>query len=830
MKLAFQGGAAEVGASCVLLSIDGKNILFDCGIRMEAGKELPDMQGIQQQGGVDLILVSHAHLDHTGSLPIISREYPEAKIYMTHATKDLVKVLLYDSLKIMESREAEIPAFAPVHVENMLARIICFSPGFTFAPFNDEIRVTFHSAGHIAGAAGIYVTGVEGAFFYSGDLSITPQRTVTGAAIPALRPDAAVIESTYGDRLHSDREIEEKRLIDKVSEVIQQGGKMLIPSFALGRAQEVILILKSAIRKKQIKPFKIYVDGMVKDICRIYQQNPNYLKNMLAKKIFKGNEIFYDDDVIAVSGRQQREEIVNGSDPCCIIASSGMLSGGPSQWYAKMLSPSAENYIAITGYQDEEAPGRRLIELAGAKEEDRFLKIGTETFPVRCPVGKYALSAHADKSQIISFVQSLGAKHLFFVHGDKDTISALAKEVQSEYRGNVYEPLNGEEYKFDLKNPRKQIHKIIKYSMDSGRKPEKDDLKDMYDFLYAKGKKDAIYTAEDLSYVFSGIRDLSEDEVRELQQMLNESVFFVPDVRRPFMFRLAEQETVTGKMEKESYMEVNQMLALADEYFPEDSGLYKKGARFEQKIVILNFNFPQAATKRYDQKLKEFEEATGWKVEVNTECNLIEAENLVSRLLPEGIYVEGPFSFFRTDNTFKITVNKGFDTSPFIERFKSITAMEMIIEVKGTSSSQKTPVKRESGQMEQNKVFSLIDMTFSGKPDRIYKKGLKSDDKGSFIELSFISPLVGKRYEEQIKEVMKQTGWDIRINSAANQNEILKIGKRMLEENGMKVKKNLSYIPEKMSVRAEVLNRDEIRAEEIKEAFLAVTGLEIEIS
>jgi Cft2 family RNA processing exonuclease len=260
MKLAFCGGAREVGASCVFVKIDGKNIVLDCGMRMTASKDqLPDLRMIQENGGVDAIFVSHAHMDHSGSLPVISREYPNAKIYMTHVTKDLVRMLLYDSLKIMEFKEMEIPVFAEVHVKSMLDRIVCFSPGFTFKPFDNELAVTFYNAGHVAGSAGIYISGQEGSLFYSGDFSITPQRTVEGASIPRLRPDIAIFESTYGDRLHASRENEEAKLTSKVGEVIQSGHKILIPAFALGRAQEVILILKRAINRGELPLYCVFV-------------------------------------------------------------------------------------------------------------------------------------------------------------------------------------------------------------------------------------------------------------------------------------------------------------------------------------------------------------------------------------------------------------------------------------------------------------------------------------------------------------------------------------------------------------------------------------------
>ncbi|WP_256201157.1 MBL fold metallo-hydrolase [Thermoanaerobacter thermocopriae] len=354
MKAIFSGGANEVGASCYLINLDGKNILLDCGIRMSSTKDnLPDFRLIQEHGGVDAIIVSHAHLDHTGALPIISRMYPQAKIYMTHATKDLTRVLLYDSLKIME-RESEIPIYAENHVKDMLDRVLCYTPGYTFTPFSDsQIKVTLYPAGHILGAASVYITSEEGSVFYSGDFSGFRQNTIEGAFISKLRPDVAIFESTYGDKLHANRELEETRLVERVSSIINEGGKVIIPAFALGRAQEIILILKKAINKGLLKT-KVYVDGMVREVCRVYKLNPNYLRQNLAKKIFKGNDIFFDDNVIAVEKPEMREEIIKES--CVILSSSGMITGGPSQWYVEKLAQDEKNLIAITGYQDEESP------------------------------------------------------------------------------------------------------------------------------------------------------------------------------------------------------------------------------------------------------------------------------------------------------------------------------------------------------------------------------------------------------------------------------------------------------------------------------------------
>ena len=209
MKLIYLGGAREVGASSILLEIDNYKILLDSGIRQKSNKDkLPDFNSIQEIGGIDAILISHAHMDHIGSLPIISSEYPSAKIYMNKMTMELAHVLLSDSLKIMNYQEGEIPLYDENKVELMFNRI-------ELVPYQKEIsltntiKVTFYMAGHIAGASAIYIKGKEGSIFYTGDFSITKALTVSGMSIPKLRPDVIISEATYGDRLHANREAED---------------------------------------------------------------------------------------------------------------------------------------------------------------------------------------------------------------------------------------------------------------------------------------------------------------------------------------------------------------------------------------------------------------------------------------------------------------------------------------------------------------------------------------------------------------------------------------------------------------------------------------------
>lgn len=834
MRLTFCGGAGEVGASCYLLNIDGKNILLDCGIRLNASKDsLPDFRLIQENGGVDAIIISHAHLDHTGSLPIISREYPEVPIYMTHATKDLVRVLLYDSLKIMDQCDGEIPIYAPKHVEMMLGRIICFSPEYPFEPFKEgQVKVTFYHAGHIAGASAIYIQGQEGSFFYSGDISVTNQQTVGGASIPKLRPDAALIESTYGNRLHANREVEEERLLASVREVIENGGKMLIPAFALGRAQEIILILKKAMNKGTIPKFKIYVDGMVREICRVYRLNPNYLRPMLAKKIWRNIDIFFDDLIEPVTSKDMRESIVDQSEPCCIISSSGMLTGGPSQWYAEKLAGDEKNFIAITGYQDEESPGRQLLELIDKTEEERWLEIGERKIPLKCRIGKYGLSAHADRGEIIGLVHSITPKVIFLVHGDREAIKDLGRHMQADIRGRVYLAENGESHDIRIGKARKQLNFNSITSMASRVNPQgEDDLEKLWQHIMEHGGEKYPYSAEELLRIWKGDFSFEEDEIREFIKLLNDSIYFEPDYRRPFLFRLLSKEAVQEQLEKfQGPMEINQMLSLADEYFPPQTGLYKKGARFDEKIVLLNFNFPLVARERYKEQFKKFEEETGWKVELNQECNLEAAENLLLNLLPPEVEFNGKLSYYRAEGYFK-TFLQGDEKllKQIQDGFKEHTGLELRLS-KEKAEGFTTPVSAQEGQMEQNRAFELIERTFADRGVKIYKKGLKRDDRGQYIELSFISPEIGQQWQDVIKHLEEETCWNIRIAKNPNQNEILKLARRMLEGADLYLKKNPGFF--QLEKRIKVVPAGEWDQEvfrKVQEQFKSQTGYDLSL-
>lgn len=443
LQIIFVGGANGVGASCLAVEIAKQWVIIDAGVRVDRQSDpLPDLALLEGKD-VRAIFVTHAHADHIGALPLVHQAFPSVPIFASRATGLLMEVMLADALKIMNRRateEMEIPLYAPELVESMLSRLRPLPVGETLTlPQVPGVAIHASRAGHIAGAVSFSLSAPDGTVVVSGDISSTPQRTVLGALPPPVeRCDLLVLESTYGARLHPNRQGEELRLTQAVAEGIARGGHTLIPCFGLGRGQELLLILQAAQEKGQIPEFPIYVDGLVRRVCSTYVLLPEALPPVLQRQIRKGYLPFTGRTVSFVRDERERERILAGP-PACILSSSGMLTGGPSVWYAKRLMPLENASILITGYQDEEAPGKRLLDLA--EQKNSTLDLDGATVPVRCHVAKYSLSAHADGSELAAYAAALKPRSIALVHGDTEARQALSRLLRET---EVFFPDNGE--------------------------------------------------------------------------------------------------------------------------------------------------------------------------------------------------------------------------------------------------------------------------------------------------------------------------------------------------------------------------------------------------
>ena len=837
MKLIFCGGADEIGASCILLEIAGKRILLDCGMRMK-GDSLPDLQTIKQHGELDAIILSHAHMDHSGSLPVICSEFSSAKIYMTAPSQALIKVLLFDSIKIMNN-DGEIPKFSKKHVEHLLENIIPVSFNDQLSLFDDnDLQITFYPAGHILGASSIYFESNEGTLFYSGDISSSDQRTINGLSIPKLRPDICILESTYGNRLHSNRKIEETKLIEMVAQTLKSEGRVLIPAFAVGRAQEVILTLRSAINRGQLPDIKIYIDGMVKNVCRIYAGFPNYLRETLAKRIWQNRDVFFCDNVIAVETKEQREKLLNDTSPYCVISSSGMLSGGPSTLYAERFSEDSNAFIGITGYQDEESPGRKLQELFTNSEKEKIWKINNKNVHFKCGLGTYSLSAHSDKSELLNLIEHLNPKEVFLVHGDHNAINALGRDMQLKSKCYVYAPVNGSDYHFEKKYGKRRIRKLPG-SLKNSRLPNDNDMQGLSEYLLSK-KDQPPWTAIELLRIWGIINTISPEIETQTIAMLSKSEWFEYDRKRLFLFYPIVPDK-QSELQIPERMEMNQMLALIVEIFPPDSGLYKKGYRIEEGIALLSFRFPVVAKKKYKNEFIQFETDTGWKVELNKQPDTSFIKILLENLMENNKNLIGKTAYHLDKNQIVVSLSHTINNADkIIEDFNLKTGMELLLTVQGnnvitTKNSNNNsypggePVNCPKPYNRDDAV-EMVRSIFEPSEVKIYKYSIKSDPIGSYIELQFLSSEIGKRFQKWINDLKEVTGWRIVYSMNPRQQELIDIAKHIFLDKSIPILKGPSIHSQQCKVIVKIaVPEEENSLESLKAEFIKTTGYKLEI-
>ena len=387
------GGGNEIGASAYLYFIGGRKILVDYGIRFNSKEPFPDPQFLKSLAPeLDAIVITHAHIDHCGAFHIASSLYPDTPVITTFETAELLSLMVEDAIKVRyigreEGSFSEYRIFDEAFLR--IERKDFFEP-FTIG----DVEITLFPAGHILGAASILFRWNGKSLFHTGDISLKEQYTVKGAVLPDEKVNFLVMESTY---YYSDRDGgDESSLIESVRKIVEKKGKILIPVFALGRAQEIISILKEGMRKGDIPPINVYVDGLAREVCNIYEHN-------IDKEFFN----FYIQPAPFYEGLSYEEACEeNLREADCIIATSGMLmENTPSYIYGKLIGKKSSNGIIFSGYLSEESFGYRLL-----KDRKRLKNF-------RCQILKHHLSAHADREELKFIEEKLSPDRLILVHG-----------------------------------------------------------------------------------------------------------------------------------------------------------------------------------------------------------------------------------------------------------------------------------------------------------------------------------------------------------------------------------------------------------------------------
>lgn len=841
MKLTFLGGADEVGASSTLVEIAGHRLLVDCGIRMQdrSGDQLPWLAHLQEVGGVEAIILTHAHMDHSGALPVVCSTY-KVPLYLTSPTLALITILLLDAVKIMaieQEREGEIPLYSLPMVENVMgaARTVPFLQPVSL--FGGDVTLTYYPAGHILGAGSVVLESKkDGTVMITGDIAATNQLTVPGLMIPPVKPDAIVIESTYGGRLHANRAAEEMRLIEQAEEVIKRGGQMLIPAFAVGRAQEVILILSRAMEEKKLTRVPIFIDGMVRQVCGVYASFPELVTPWLRSRIKKlGRPFFYENGpAVPIWDPRNRDECLK-IKPSIFISSSGMLSGGPSQYYAIKMANDKKNHIAITGYQDEESPGRKVQDLA--RQGGGELTIGLDRIQLNCGVGTYSLSAHSDSSQILAEIQALNPKNVILVHGNLEARQAIAQMVKDTGFKNVLLPDLTTEIEIKTRAKRTTKAPTNQATSENTVAPlELENLSEVAQKILERDGPGRLYTVQEiLSSWGQAVEDITQEEITRVGELLGHKKSpFSRDRKRQFIFRLRTtgKELLdikkiareTPKIGIDSTTALNKVGTL----FPLETGLYHKGAKVEEKTITLSFHFPKVASVMYEDLIKEASEQTGWKIQVEPKTHQEVLSEAALALVPEGfemrkrpsihlieeqvtIHIEGQTPSNADDLSLVLYQKTGFKLI-----FKG-TVPNLVTSQTASTSLNNSP---SIAKMEINAAYAFIKEAFATLAHKPYKISLKGDT----IELAFISPEVGQRYQETINSLQEKIGWPISIRQQPDQMQLQSIAKSLVVGKWV-LQKEPSFLPQNRSISVKLVSKPSIEEmDEIIQQFRELTG------
>lgn len=453
VRVTFLGGAREVGRSCYLLQTPNSKILVECGINV-SGNQPPYLYvpEVQPLDSIDAVVVTHAHLDHCGLIPILFKYGYKGPVYLTPPTRDLMVLLQLDFIEVA-SREGNAVPYESQWIRTALKHCITLDYGVV-TDITPDVRLTFYNAGHILGSAIAHFHIGEGLYniAFTGDFKFERTRLFDRAETNFPRLEALIMEATYGGSqdFQPSRKEAEENLLRIVNETISRGGKVLIPAFAVGRSQEVMIVLEEAIREKKIDEVPVYIDGMIYEATAIHTAYPEYLNSHLRDLIFhQGLNPFISESFVRVDSPSKRQEVIDSAEPCIIISTSGMLNGGPVMEYFRALAGDEKNTLIFVGYQAEGTLGRRIQK--GWKEIPFTVDGRREVIKVNMRVETVdGFSGHSDRRQLMNYVKALSDRpeKVITVHGEESKCIDLASSIYKTYRIETRAPMNLETIRF----------------------------------------------------------------------------------------------------------------------------------------------------------------------------------------------------------------------------------------------------------------------------------------------------------------------------------------------------------------------------------------------
>jgi KH/beta-lactamase-domain protein len=433
------GGVKQVGRSCFIVVTPESKVMLDCGINpgeMSGLDAYPRLDWFNFDfDDLDAVIIGHAHIDHQGFLPALFKYGYRGPVYCTEPTLPLMTLLQMDSVKIANSNGTYLP-YEARDVNEVIKHCITLPYGKP-TDISPDITITLNNAGHIMGSATVHLN-ISGAhnILYSGDYKYAKTQLLDSAVSMYPRVETLITESTYGNTtdVMPDQHVVYRTFSESINKTLTEGGKVLIPVPAVGRAQEIMLVMAKEMNEGRLVESPIYIEGMISEASAIHMSYAHYLGSEVRRSVSQGINPFQSEYFTVISGGK-REDVLNDENPGIVMATSGMLEGGPSVEYFKELAPNPKNKIMFVSYQINGTLGRRVLD--GAMSEvsmmDRAGKV--KVVPVRCQTQKIdGFSGHSDFNQILNFVSRVKPKRVLVNHGEKSKSENVASAIYSRLK------------------------------------------------------------------------------------------------------------------------------------------------------------------------------------------------------------------------------------------------------------------------------------------------------------------------------------------------------------------------------------------------------------
>lgn len=441
------GGFRQVGRSASLLMTRDSKILIDCGVDPTNDNtpyfNAPELMPLTD---IDAVVITHAHMDHCGLLPVLFKYGYDGPVYCTAPTRDIMALMQLDFIKLANA-ECKRQPYEGADVRKEILHVIPL-PYEQTTDISPDVRLTLYNAGHILGSsmAHFHIGNGFHNVVFSGDTKFEKTWLFNAANTRFNKLQSLIIESTYGGRndMQASRADASRELHDLLQQATENGGKVLIPVFAVGRSQEVMLVIEEMMRAGRLPRIPVYLDGMIWEATAIHTAYPEFLNSSLKTQIFQQNENPFLSPIFhRVETPAMREEICHSPEPCIVLATSGMMTGGPVMEYFKEWVDDSRNWLLFVGYQSEGSMGRQVQR---GREEVTLRDKGRElTLPVRMNVQTVdGFSGHSDRKQLMKYISSLDPRpsKIIIGHGEEGKCLDLASSIYQKYRIDTKAPMN----------------------------------------------------------------------------------------------------------------------------------------------------------------------------------------------------------------------------------------------------------------------------------------------------------------------------------------------------------------------------------------------------